>query len=171
LSYWVGWGRESQAAPLAVITVNTLEDELNADEDCSLREAIEAANSNAQVDACVEGNAVLTDTIGFEVNGTIVLTDQLSVIAGGPLVIDAGGVITVSGNYNSRVLFANNADLSILGMNVINGTTTEGSGLYSAYGVIRTDNSTFSGNSAAYNGGDLCHIWRIQHLKQHLLRQ
>ena len=46
--------------------VTTLEDELNTDGDCSLREALEAANTNTPVDACGVGD-VLTDTITFGV--------------------------------------------------------------------------------------------------------
>ena len=78
------------------ILVTTLEDELNSDGDCSLREAIEATNTNLPVDACSSGD-VLTDTITFDVAGTITVTSQLSVTAGGPLVIDGGEVITTSG--------------------------------------------------------------------------
>lgn len=43
------------------ITVTTVEDELNADGDCSLREAIQAANTDAAVDACPAGSGA--DTI------------------------------------------------------------------------------------------------------------
>lgn len=43
-----------------VIEVTTTDDELNADGDCSLREAVLAANSNAPVDACPAGRP-LTD--------------------------------------------------------------------------------------------------------------
>src|SRR4051812_6845403 len=39
----------------ASITVNTFEDEVNADGDCSLREAISSANRNFSVDACTAG--------------------------------------------------------------------------------------------------------------------
>src|SRR5512138_3483614 len=40
----------------ATISVNTTTDELNSDGDCSLREAIIAANTDAAVDACPAGN-------------------------------------------------------------------------------------------------------------------
>ncbi|MCX6028722.1 MAG: CSLREA domain-containing protein [Chloroflexi bacterium] len=43
------------------IRVNTTDDELNSDGDCSLREAIQAANLNAAVDACPAGHG--DDTI------------------------------------------------------------------------------------------------------------
>ncbi len=86
----------------ATLLVTTLEDELNQDGDCSLREAIEAANTNSQVDGCGSGD-VLTDTITFSVNGTIILNNELLVNAGGPLVIDGGNVITTSGGGTTRV--------------------------------------------------------------------
>ncbi|HSA59643.1 MAG TPA: choice-of-anchor Q domain-containing protein [bacterium] len=47
----------SRAATAATITVNTTDDEQNADSDCSLREAIIAANTNAVVDACAKGDS------------------------------------------------------------------------------------------------------------------
>lgn len=45
----------ARATSDAVINVNTLADELNTDGDCSLREAIQAANTNSAVDACPAG--------------------------------------------------------------------------------------------------------------------
>ena len=42
-------------ANAATITVNTTDDELNNDGDCSLREAVFAANANTDVDACTGG--------------------------------------------------------------------------------------------------------------------
>ena len=39
---------QTSAAPAAAIVVDTLQDELNDDGDCSLREAITAANNNAR---------------------------------------------------------------------------------------------------------------------------
>lgn len=52
------------AAPAlaATITVDTLADELSANGNCSLREAMQAANTNAAVDACTAGAAGL-DTV------------------------------------------------------------------------------------------------------------
>lgn len=47
----------AQAAQGATeITVTTTDDELNHDGDCSLREAIQAANTDLAVDACPAGN-------------------------------------------------------------------------------------------------------------------
>ena len=67
------------AAPAiaATITVTTLADELNADGDCSLREAVQAANTNAAVDACTAGAAGL-DTVVLPA-GVIPLSVTISV--------------------------------------------------------------------------------------------
>src|SRR4030065_1390876 len=56
----------SRSTPEGAILVNTLKDELNTDGDCSLREAIEAANTNTSVDACGTGE-VVNDIITFDV--------------------------------------------------------------------------------------------------------
>ncbi len=55
-----------KAYAAALIIVNTTADELNSDGDCSLREAIQAANTNARVDACTAGSG--DDTIVFDPN-------------------------------------------------------------------------------------------------------
>jgi len=72
------------AAPAhaSLIFVNTADDELNTDNDCSLREAIEAANTNTPVDGCTGGQSIQTDAIFLVVSDEIVLDAGL-----GPLVI------------------------------------------------------------------------------------
>ena len=52
----------TRTARAANITVTTTDDELNADGDCSLREAIQAANTDAAVDACAAGSGPDTST-------------------------------------------------------------------------------------------------------------
>src|SRR5688500_4402324 len=47
-------------ARAATIDVNTTTDEINADGDCSLREAIRAANLDQVVDACAAGSGADT---------------------------------------------------------------------------------------------------------------
>lgn len=58
----LGPATPGRATSETVITVNTTVDELNYDGDCSLREAIQAANTNTAVDACPAGSSG-TDTI------------------------------------------------------------------------------------------------------------
>src|SRR3990170_4392776 len=61
-----------QAALAATITVTTTADELNSDGDCSVREAVRAANTNAVVDACTAGGPGM-DTINVPA-GTFTLS-------------------------------------------------------------------------------------------------
>jgi CSLREA domain-containing protein len=65
-----------RAEPSVGITVTTFTDELNypvGDGDCSLREAIKAANENLQVDACAAGSATEVDNINLQA-GTYLLS-------------------------------------------------------------------------------------------------
>jgi len=147
----------------ATITVNTLDDELNSDGDCSLREAISAANTNAASDACASGQAAPTvDVIDFSVTGTITLTSgQLTIFDN--LTIDGPGEadLTISGNYTGRVFEVGpgvNHDLE--GVTVANGGSggiVAGGGIYNA-GTLSITNSTFSGNSAGIGGGGIRNI-------------
>ena len=75
------------AVPGTTITVNTIVDESNTIGDCSLREAIKAANTNAAVDGCRAGSATKRDEIRFSLGkrATIVLASKL------PSITDASG--------------------------------------------------------------------------------
>ena len=59
------------SASAATISVTTFDDELNADGDCSLREAIESANSSMAVDGCTTGTG---DDLILLGEGTYALT-------------------------------------------------------------------------------------------------
>jgi CSLREA domain-containing protein len=88
----------------ASLTVDTDADELNVDGDCSLREAIQAANTDAAVDACAAGSGA--DIVGFApaLDGAIVI------LSGGQLdildslsVVGPPGLVLISAASNSRV--------------------------------------------------------------------
>ena len=91
----------TQAA--TTIAVNTTDDELNNDGDCSLREAIEAANIDSAVDACPAGSG--TDTISFNIPGagpyTIQPVSALPTITD-PVVIDGYTQSGASANTNGQ---------------------------------------------------------------------
>jgi CSLREA domain-containing protein len=148
--------------PDATILVNTLTDELNSDGDCSLREAIRAANLDQAVDACPAGSGA--DTIVLQsgvtytltrpgaddtaVNGDLDIADDLT-ITGSNAIIDANGATT-----NDRVI-------QVLGGNVVtisnvtlrNGRTTSfGAGIRSA-GTLTLRSVTLSGNQSTGNAG------------------
>lgn len=74
----------------STITVDTLVDELSTNNgNCTLREAITAANTDSAVDACNAG-ATGSDTIKFTVIGSIPLVDRLPVITDSLEIIGPG---------------------------------------------------------------------------------
>jgi CSLREA domain-containing protein len=70
------------AAPQTIITVDSLADEMVDDGNCTLREAIEAANTNTAVDDCRPGSPIFQDIITFRLDGTILLQDALVITQG-----------------------------------------------------------------------------------------
>ncbi len=110
---------ESQAAGAAIITVNTTDDELNSNSVCSLREAIQAANTDTAVDTCTAGSGadtivvpagIYTLTLGIElaIDSDLTLTgaaadNTIIQAATEPSVVSfrvftiIGGIVTISG--------------------------------------------------------------------------
>ena len=73
------WGVLAPAAGAATITVTTTDDENNNDGDCSLREAIRAANNDQAVDACPAGNgadAIVVPAGDYVFNPALSLTKE-----------------------------------------------------------------------------------------------
>jgi len=154
-------GSENQIAleqgdlPQTNILVDTLDDELNSDGDCSLREAVSAANNNVITDTCLSGSLPITDTITFAITGTIPLNTQLDVTAGGSLLIDGGGGITISGGGNVQIFtVTNGANLTLENLSLIDGSASVGAGIYNS-GTLTVNRSTLSGNSASISGGGI----------------
>jgi CSLREA domain-containing protein len=140
------------------IKVTTKEDESNTDGDCSLREAIEAANTNLAVDECAAGSATEEDAIYFALGekAKIVLSSQL------PTITDPSGLtidgrkakITVSGNDAVRVFEVGpGAEVNLRNLKVAHGKSGDfGGGIFN-FGTLTVTNSTFSGNSSTQLGG------------------
>lgn len=76
------------ATLFATITVNTTADDNTVNGNCTLREAIIAANTNAAVDACTAGTAGL-DTIRFNVGAG---TPSIAVTGAGEIVSNVAGI-------------------------------------------------------------------------------
>ena len=109
--------------------------------DCSLREAISAANSG--------------DTITFAVTGTIVLTGgQLAITS--DLTIDGPGSadLHISGNNTSRVFHIVSGNVSISDVTIRDGNTAgDGGGIRNVGTLILTDSLVSSNNAAIHGGG------------------
>jgi CSLREA domain-containing protein len=148
----------TEAVAGTTIRVNTKADELTTDGDCSLREAIKAANTNKAVDGCAAGSSTDRDTIHFALGNqaTITLGSNL------PLITDHSGLsiegqnakITVSGDDKVGMFFVHRgAKLALLHLTVANAGFR--SGLLNDNGQVKVSNSTFSGNSANEGGGGI----------------
>src|SRR5215208_1468917 len=163
------------AVPGTTITVNTIVDESNARGDCSLREAIRAANTNSAVDGCRAGSATKRDAIRFSLGeqATIVLVSKLPNITDAAALAINGGreaQITVSGDGKVRVFSeSKDAKLTLANLTVAdgfadtfdNGNSTKGipgGGIVNKGGTLKVTNSTFSRNSAVLGGGAIANI-------------
>ncbi|HEY65776.1 MAG TPA: CSLREA domain-containing protein [Caldilineae bacterium] len=162
----------------ATITVNTTDDELTNDGDCSLREAIQAANTDSQVDNCGPGSG--DDEIILPA-GTYVLaisgTNEDNNASGdldikSNLTIKGAGadVTIIDGNQIDRVLHVHyGAIVTINDVKITNGKTPDGAnpgdsgedggGIYNEGTLtlndcIVTGNATGNGNGDSVYGGD-----------------
>lgn len=164
------------AAGDVVITVTTTVDELNGDGDCSLREAVQAANTNAAVDACPAGSATGVDrvtlsdaTYTLTIAGTTEdanATGDLDVTASGDVVIQGVvfGHTTISGGFGDRVIDVIGAasKLELDFVTVRDGLTVDEPGagirtngrLILLQTTVTQNNAT--GNSSSAAGGGLC---------------
>lgn len=79
----------NRAAVTGEIVVDSVGDEMINDGNCTLREAVEAANTNEAVDGCSAGSLLGRDTIKFDVSSTIFLSSEL--IVGGGITIQGSG--------------------------------------------------------------------------------
>jgi CSLREA domain-containing protein len=167
--------------PQANILVTTLADVSAVDGYCSLREAIQAANTDTAVNECPAGAWPGTDTITFSVSGTITLSSQLEVTGTGPLLVDGSNGITISGGDSVRIFsLSDTALLTLVELSLVDGTAVEGGaiknlsnltlwdstisgsqatgnstgggGIYNT-GILKVFNSTLSGNEASSNSG------------------
>src|SRR5215207_4941476 len=151
------------AVPGTTITVNTIEDKSNARGDCSLREAIRAANTNSAVDGCTAGSATKRDAIRFSLGeqATIVLVSKLPNITDASALTINGGreaQIIVSGDGKVRVFSESKAaKLTLANLTVADGFAdtfdnstmgVPGGGIANRGSTLTVTHSTFSGNSA-----------------------
>jgi CSLREA domain-containing protein len=167
----------------ANITVNTTTDELNADGDCSLREAIEAANTDAAVDACAAGSGADTVTVpagtytislagadNTNAAGDFDILDDVTIsgAGAGTTIVDGGGldrsfdVINASDTVMISAVTIRNGDgggissngiLTISDSTISENNASSDGGAVSSGGPLTVTNSTLSGNTANTSGG------------------
>jgi CSLREA domain-containing protein len=142
--------------------VNTTDDENNSDGDCSLREAIIAANTDTAVDACTAGNG---DDIITLPPGTYLLTlagagedaaqtGDLDLTAN--VTMNGGGQSStiIDGDGADRIFDVHGGVATISGVTLQNGSAPSGGGI-NVNSSLTLANSRITGNSAASVGGGI----------------
>jgi CSLREA domain-containing protein len=140
----------------AIITVSTTLDDSVVNGNCTLREAITAANSNTAQDACTAGTAG-ADLITFArgLAGTVTLGSTLPNVSE-PLTIrtDALGSVTLSGGGAVRILIVDaGAALTLEQLVLTAGAAPASSGAaVQVFGTLTLTNSRVTANSSAGGG-------------------
>ncbi len=141
----------------ATITVNTIADEVTpGDGQCSLREAINNANSASDTTSgdCVAGTG--SDTITFSLSypatislgSTLVINNNLTIVGPG------ASSLAISGNNSVGVFATSRGGISVTisGLAIENGYSAQGGGIYS-YATLTLTNSVLSNNYSTGSGG------------------
>ncbi|QDT04721.1 putative outer membrane protein PmpB precursor [Rubripirellula lacrimiformis] len=151
---------------LAAYVVDTVDDSTAVDGLVSLREAIEAANTNSAVGDAIAGEGAATDTITFAAGlsaMTITLGSELSIVDSLDISLGAGENITVDGGGNGRVFSVGtgSTSVSISGITLSGGVADNGGAILVAAGeslvldgVTLTSNEA-NGDAATEGGGAL----------------
>ncbi|MGB9673208.1 MAG: choice-of-anchor Q domain-containing protein [Anaerolineales bacterium] len=151
----------------ATIQVNTTDDELNNDSDCSLREAIRAANLNVAVDACTAGSG--SDTILIPagtyklsrvggddsgVNGDLDISQSVTLegVSNTTTIIDANGNVTSDRAFD--VQSGVNATLTKMTIRGGKDNGFNGGGIRNQ-GTLILSKVLFIANSSSASGGGL----------------
>jgi CSLREA domain-containing protein len=147
------------ASPLfaATITVDTSGDDETNNGNCTLREAIQAANTNTSVDGCAAGGT--NDTIDLTGrSGAIILSSPLPAVNDTLTILGPGAaVLTVDANNVGRVLTISSGGVATVNISGI--TMTGGSALLSGGGILvlgdtlNLSSCVITGNDAANGGG------------------
>jgi CSLREA domain-containing protein len=155
------------------ITVNTFNDELNADGDCSLREAIRAANLNVSVDACPAGSG--DDSIHLSAgtymlaiagqNEDAALTGDLDISGADHLTIQGASTTIVDGGGIDRVfdIVSASSSVALSNLTIQNGQVPSGqsSGGIRNVGTLMLDRAIIqhnraNGSTSSDIGGGIC---------------
>ena len=152
-------------AGAATINVDTTADEYNANPTCSLREAVQASNTEAAFGGCPAGidndQIVLpsgTYTVGGAAGDDANVSGDLDARDAHNLeIVGTGGVIVRSAGAD-RVFhhLTGGGDLTLRNLTISAGTTqgvSDGGGILNQIGILNVRSSTFRNNVAAISGG------------------
>jgi fibronectin-binding autotransporter adhesin len=142
-------------ANATIYRVNTLDDS-SGNRDCSLRDAINAANGTPTSGSTCTRAGSGRDTIWFSVTGTVQLGGTLPQVTDRGLTINgpASPRITIDGGGSVQVMqVASGATLNLQNLPITRGYDNDvGGGGIENFGTLTVTNSTFSSNSADQGG-------------------
>ena len=147
----------------ATIAVNTTTDELNTDGDCSLREAVRAANSNTAIDACTAGTGIDVITVPagtytFALGGAdeAAMTGDLDLTESVTISGDGARTTIVNANDLDRVFDVKpGTTVELAAMTIRNGTSSGNGGGIRSSGILRLVRTTVSEHTAGADGGGI----------------
>ena len=139
------------AAPLLMLFFLTpaqpiLAADITVDSDCSLADAIQAAQNDSEIGGCPAGDGA--DTI--HLSGDITLAAELPQITS-DITIEGGG-FAISGGDAFRIFYIAEGALAINELTLTDGTAEKGGAIYND-GTLRISDSNFANNAAEYAGG------------------
>jgi CSLREA domain-containing protein len=148
-----------------IVVTTTADDDTASVGDCTLRDAIAAANTDAAVGGCSAGSASGTDTIEA-LTGTYFLDDGQLLISSDLNLVGAGARSTViSGTGSQRDLEISSGNVTIGGVTIENGSTSVsgnesnpgvGGGIWvDQNGALTLQDSTVIDNHADQSGGGI----------------
>ncbi len=140
------------AAPQATIVVNSLADDQTVNGNCTLREALLAAELNVVQDGCAAGSAVEPDLIVFAVSGIIHMALGEFMITS-PVIIQGNGrdETIIDADGNSRIFMAG-AYLKLESLTLQNGNASNGGAIY-GFLDLYLDNVLIQDSISTFYGG------------------
>ncbi len=160
----VGLSKPARAVTGNIITVTTTDDEVNSDGDCSLREAINAANTDQPVDTCPAGSGADTialaqatyligtvDNVSDGHNGLPSITTTLSIIGNGAVIQGSGAQIRFFHVVASGAL-------SLYEMTLTGGAIVGATGSAGANGTVFSQSGGAGGAGGNGSGGALYNL-------------
>ncbi len=154
----------AQSALGGGIIVTTADNELNADGDCSLREAVQAANTDAAVDLCAPGFGADTITFLPTLIGTTIPTTTLTITDDVTIDGTAAPGLSVNGQQANQIFSVQTgASLSLQSLTLRRGSAVTGGAVGVAGGAdFSADDVRFLGNvatgAAATEGGGAVYL-------------
>ncbi len=140
--------------PAAEIVVNSTGDELADTTSCTLRDAVQAATQNVEVDGCVSGETGpdsihLMDSTYTLTQGTLVIASEINLLGQG----NEFTIITTTGTTERALEVSLSGILSLHDLSIRNVDAGEDGGGILVKGTLTAESVRFTGNTTTLDGG------------------